>query len=159
MYGSHIFILSFAAPHTKYKIRFWKHLFFSSTNTNVSEELATWRILHCWSRGEGGEKQPTIYLVECIWWCTISCLAGEECVRIHWKDVPRMVQPLFAGCAKDDSIEFIKRQSYCVLEMCNFCPKAQRQDTVSVVMFPLRKKLPGGGLRDSYVVVTYCFSC
>ena len=37
-----------------------------------------------------------------------------------------------AGCAKDDSIEFIKKLSYCVLEMCNFCPKAQRQETVSV---------------------------
>ena len=79
--------------------------------TNVSEGLITLRMQHRWSCGEGWEKQPTIYLVERIWWCTILCLAGEECVRLHWEDVPRMVQPLSAGCAKDDSSEIIKRMT------------------------------------------------
>ena len=40
-------------------------------HTNVSEGLITLRMQHRWSCGEGWEKQPTIYLVERIWWCTI----------------------------------------------------------------------------------------
>ena len=79
---------------------------------NVSEGLITLRIQHCGSCDEGGEKWPTIYLVEHIWWCIIWWLAGEDWVRIHCNDVPRMVQPLSAGCAKDDSIEFIKWRSW-----------------------------------------------
>ena len=59
----------------------------------------------------------TVYLVEHIWWCTICLLAGYDWVSIHCNDVPRMVQPLSAGCAKDDSIEIIKRSDYGVLKM------------------------------------------
>ena len=89
--------------------------------TNVFKGVINLRIQHRGSCGEGGEKQPAIYLVEHIWWCIIWCLAGEDWVCIHCNDVPRMVQPLCAGCAKDDSIEFIKWRSWGVLkiDVCN----------------------------------------
>ena len=34
---------------------------------NVSEGVMTLRMQHCGSCDEGGEKQPTAYLVEHIW--------------------------------------------------------------------------------------------
>ena len=43
--------------------------------------------------------------------------SGGRSVRIHCEDVPRMVQPLCAGCVKDDSYEIIKR--YSCEDLCN----------------------------------------
>ena len=67
-------------------------------------------------------------------WTSAYGDAGEDCVCIHWNNVPRMVRPLYAGCAKNDSIEIIKRLRYRVLEMCNICPEAQWQDSVILII-------------------------
>ena len=79
-----------------------------------------------------------------------------------------MVQPLFAGCAKDNSIEIIKRLGYRLLKMCNFYPETQWQDSIILIMsvsticstepFGVRCVYLPNGTNMSVVLVRYTVS-